>query len=396
MKIAVPADSEQGEMRVALVPETVARLKRAGLDVVVQPDAGKNAGFPDDAYREAGAEMAETVSDLLRDADIVVKVNQPTHPEIDHLKRGAVVIGLLRARTSPDTSSRLASAGATAFAMELIPRIARAQRMDVLSSQASLAGYKAVLMAADSIGKFFPLMMTAAGTIPPATVLVLGAGVAGLQAIATAKRLGAKVEAFDIRPVVKEQVESLGARFVDVPIPETDETAETRDGYAGSQSEEAQRLQRETLAAHVANADVVITTALIPGRPAPVLITAEMVEAMRPGSVIVDLAAEAGGNCELTVPGRNVEHAGITILGPLNIPSMMPGEASVLYSRNVAGLLDLLISEDGELVVDFDDEVIAGAGVTHAGSPVGIGREIVESVETVPSDGESVPAGGSE
>ncbi|MCH8816561.1 MAG: Re/Si-specific NAD(P)(+) transhydrogenase subunit alpha [Chloroflexi bacterium] len=376
MKIAVPADSEQGEMRVALVPETVARLTRAGRTVIVQPDAGKNAGFLDDAYREAGAEMAETVSDLLHDADIVVKVNQPTHQEIDHLKPGAVVIGLLRARTSPDTLSKLAGAGATAFAMELIPRIARAQRMDVLSSQSSLAGYKAVLMAANSIGKFFPLMMTAAGTIPPAKVLVLGAGVAGLQAIATARRLGAKVEAFDIRPAVKEQVESLGATFVDIPTPEIDET---RDGYAGAQSEEAQRLQRETLAGHVANADVVITTALIPGRPAPMLITADMAEAMRPGSVIVDLAAEAGGNCEFTVPGRDVERAGITILGPLNIPSMMPGEASVLYSRNVAGLLELLISADGELVVDFDDEVIASSGVTHAGKLVGVGSEIVES-----------------
>ena len=389
MKIAVPADSEQGEMRVALVPETVSRLTRAGRTVFVQPDAGKNAGFPDNAYLEAGAMMADTVRDLLQDADIVVKVNQPTNQEIEHLKQGAVVIGLLRARTSPDILKRLADAGATAFAMELIPRIARAQRMDVLSSQSSLAGYKAVLMAANTIGKFFPLMMTAAGTIPPATVLVLGAGVAGLQAIATARRLGAKVEAFDIRPVVKEQVESLGARFVDIPVPEIDETpgdAETRDGYARSQSEEAQRLQRETLAAHVAGADVVITTALIPGKPAPVLITAEMVEAMRPGSVIVDLAAEAGGNCELTIPGRNVERAGITILGPLNIPSMMPGEASVLYSRNVAGLLDLLISEDGELVVNFDDEVIAGAGVTNGGNPVGLGSEIVESASAEGSE----------
>jgi len=275
--------------------------------------------------------------------------------------------------------NRLADAGATAFAMELIPRIARAQRMDVLSSQSSLAGYKAVLMAANSIGKFFPLMMTAAGTIPPATVLILGAGVAGLQAIATARRLGAKVEAFDVRPVVKEQVESLGAVFVEIPAPEPDshtEDIENPSGYAGTQTEEAQRLQRETLTAHVAKADVVITTALIPGRPAPVLITAEMTEAMQPGSVIVDLAAESGGNCELTVPGRDVESDGVTILGPLNIPSTMPGEASVLYSRNVAGLLDLLISYEGNLVTDFEDEVIAGAGVTHGGRLVGIGSEI--------------------
>jgi H+-translocating NAD(P) transhydrogenase subunit alpha len=376
MKIAVPADSEQGEMRVALVPETVGRLTRAGLTVSVQPDAGKNAGFPDDAYREAGAEMADTIEAMLRDADIVVKVNQPTNQEIELLKPEAVAIGLLRARTSPDLLTRLSEAQATAFAMELIPRIARAQRMDVLSSQSSLAGYKAVLMAANAIGKFFPLMMTAAGTIPPATVLILGAGVAGLQAIATARRLGARVEAFDIRPVVKEQVESLGATFVDIPTPDDSEDS---GGYAGTQTEEAQRLQQETLAKHVASADVVITTALIPGRPAPVLITAEMAEAMQPGSVIVDLAAEAGGNCELTIPGRDVERAGVTVLGPLNIPSMMPGEASVLYSRNVAGLLDLLITEEGELKVDFEDEVISGAGVTHGGSPVGVGSEVVET-----------------
>jgi NAD(P) transhydrogenase subunit alpha len=379
MKIAIPADSEQGEMRVALVPETVGRLTRSGITVIVQPDAGKNAGFPDEVYRDVGAEMADTIDALLHDADIVVKVNQPNHHEIELMKPGAVIIGLLRARTSPDMLNRLADAGATAFAMELIPRIARAQRMDVLSSQSSLAGYKAVLMAANSIGKFFPLMMTAAGTIPPATVLILGAGVAGLQAIATARRLGAKVEAFDVRPVVKEQVESLGAVFVEIPAPEPDshtEDIENPSGYAGTQTEEAQRLQRETLTAHVAKADVVITTALIPGRPAPVLITAEMTEAMQPGSVIVDLAAESGGNCELTVPGRDVESDGVTILGPLNIPSTMPGEASVLYSRNVAGLLDLLISYEGNLVTDFEDEVIAGAGVTHGGRLVGIGSEI--------------------
>ncbi len=366
-------------MRVALVPETVGRLTRSGITVIVQPDAGKNAGFPDEVYRDVGAEMADTIDALLHDADIVVKVNQPNHHEIELMKPGAVIIGLLRARTSPDMLNRLADAGATAFAMELIPRIARAQRMDVLSSQSSLAGYKAVLMAANSIGKFFPLMMTAAGTIPPATVLILGAGVAGLQAIATARRLGAKVEAFDVRPVVKEQVESLGAVFVEIPAPEPDshtEDIENPSGYAGTQTEEAQRLQRETLTAHVAKADVVITTALIPGRPAPVLITAEMTEAMQPGSVIVDLAAESGGNCELTVPGRDVESDGVTILGPLNIPSTMPGEASVLYSRNVAGLLDLLISYEGNLVTDFEDEVIAGAGVTHGGRLVGIGSEI--------------------
>lgn len=369
MKIAVPMESERGETRVALVPETVSRLTRAGHVVAVQPDAGKAAGFVDDSYRKAGAALARTFADLLDDADIVTGVGEPTGEQISHLKEGAVVIGMLEARTNHELVAALASAGVTAFSMELVPRIARAQRLDVLSSQSSLAGYKAMLIAANALGKFFPLMMTAAGTIPPARVLVLGAGVAGLQAIATARRLGALIEAFDIRAEVREQVESLGAKFVDIPVPEDSSTA---DGYAREQSDEAQRLQREVLAERVAAADVVVTTALIPGRPAPLLVTEEMVAAMRPGSVIVDLAAEAGGNCELTVPGRTAQRHGVEIHGPVNIPSMMPGEASVLYSRNIAGLLDLLITPDGELNIDFEDEVIAGTAVTHAGEAVGL------------------------
>ncbi len=369
MKIAVPMESERGETRVALVPETVSRLTRAGHVVAVQPDAGKAAGFVDDSYREAGAALARTFADLLDDADIVTGVGEPTGDQISHLKTGAVVIGMLEARTNHELVAALASAGVTAFSMELVPRIARAQRLDVLSSQSSLAGYKAMLIAANALGKFFPLMMTAAGTIPPARVLVLGAGVAGLQAIATARRLGALIEAFDIRAEVREQVESLGAKFVDIPVPEGSSTA---DGYAREQSDEAQRLQREVLAERVAAADVVVTTALIPGRPAPLLVTEEMVAAMRPGSVIVDLAAEAGGNCELTVPGRTARRHEVEIHGPVNLPSMMPGEASVLYSRNIAGLLDLLITPDGELNIDFEDEVIAGTAVTHAGEAVGL------------------------
>jgi NAD(P) transhydrogenase subunit alpha len=369
MKIAVPMESERGETRVALVPETVSRLTRAGHVVAVQPDAGKAAGFVDDSYREAGAALARTFADLLDDADIVTGVGEPTGDQISHLKTGAVVIGMLEARTNHELVAALASAGVTAFSMELVPRIARAQRLDVLSSQSSLAGYKAMLIAANALGKFFPLMMTAAGTIPPARVLVLGAGVAGLQAIATARRLGALIEAFDIRAEVREQVESLGAKFVDIPVPEDSSTA---DGYAREQSDEAQRLQREVLAERVAAADVVVTTALIPGRPAPLLVTEEMVAAMRPGSVIVDLAAEAGGNCELTVPGRTAQRHEVEIHGPVNLPSMMPGEASVLYSRNIAGLLDLLITPDGELNIDFEDEVIAGTAVTHAGEAVGL------------------------
>ena len=368
MKIAVPAETAEQETRVALVPETVQRLTRDGHTVSVTAGAGDSAGFSDADYTEAGAQIAGDAGAMLGEADLVLKVTGPTAAEIAALRSGSVVAGQFQALTNRELMQQLADAGVTTVSMEMIPRIARAQRLDVLSSQASLAGYKSVLMAANSIGRFFPLMMTAAGTIPPANVLILGAGVAGLQAIATAKRLGAKVSAYDVRAAVREQVESLGGTFVEL---EEEENLETEGGYAKEQTEDAQRRQREQLATHVAAADVVVTTAQIPGKPAPLLITADAVQAMRTGSVIIDLAGETGGNCELSEAGRTVTAHGVEIHAPLNVPAMMPTEASVLYSRNLLGLVELLVDDEGNLKVDFEDEVIAGAAVTHDGSLVG-------------------------
>jgi NAD(P) transhydrogenase subunit alpha len=368
MKISVPAETADLETRVAIVPETVSRLVRDGHQVTVGADAGAGAGFSDADYTEAGAHIATDTAAMLGEADVVLKVNAPTDAEIAQLRSGSVIAGQFKALTSAELLEKLSSAGVTTVSMELIPRIARAQRLDVLSSQASLAGYKAVLIAANSIGRFFPLMMTAAGTIPPANVLVLGAGVAGLQAIATAKRLGAVVEAYDVRAAVREQIESLGGTFVEL---ESEEDLETAGGYAKEQTADAQQRQQEQLADHVAKADVVITTAQIPGKPAPVLVTAGAVQRMRTGSVIVDLAGETGGNCELTEPGATTTEHGVEIHAPLNVPAMMPAEASTLYSRNLQGLLELLADEDGALKVDLEDEVIAGATVTHDGALVG-------------------------
>jgi len=332
----------------------VSKLTALGLDVVVERDAGHEAAFTDDAYTAAGAQIAE---DAL-DADVVVKVAPPTEDEVAALRDGAVLIGFLAPLTDPDGIERLRSRGVTAFAMESIPRITRAQPLDALSSQATVAGYKAALIAADRLPRFFPMLMTAAGTVVPAKVLVLGAGVAGLQAIATARRLGAVVTGFDVRPVVKEQVESLGAKFLELSV----RGEETEGGYAKELTPEQQAQQQTELAEQIAGFDVVITTALIPGRPAPLLIPASAVQAMRPGSVVVDLAAEAGGNCELTTPGEiTVEHD-VTIVGLTNLPSTMPYHASQLYSRNVVALLQLLV-EDGELKLDWSDEVVAGACV---------------------------------
>ncbi len=332
----------------------MSKLTALGLDVVVERDAGHEAAFTDDAYTAAGAQIAE---DAL-DADVVVKVAPPTEDEVAALRDGAVLIGFLAPLTDPDGIERLRSRGVTAFAMESIPRITRAQPLDALSSQATVAGYKAALIAADRLPRFFPMLMTAAGTVVPAKVLVLGAGVAGLQAIATARRLGAVVTGFDVRPVVKEQVESLGAKFLELSV----RGEETEGGYAKELTPEQQAQQQTELAEQIAGFDVVITTALIPGRPAPLLIPASAVQAMRPGSVVVDLAAEAGGNCELTTPGEiTVEHD-VTIVGLTNLPSTMPYHASQLYSRNVVALLQLLV-EDGELKLDWSDEVVAGACV---------------------------------
>jgi NAD(P) transhydrogenase subunit alpha len=341
---------------VALVPDAVTRLAGSGFEVVVERGAGTAASFPDDAYAEAGAQLADAVWD----ADGVVKVRKPSADEVQRLHEGQLLIGFLEPLTDPDGIARLTERGVHAFAMESIPRITRAQPMDALSSQATVSGYKAVVIAAEQLPRFFPMLMTAAGTVAPAKVLILGAGVAGLQAIATAHRLGAVVAGFDVRPVVKEQVESLGATYLDLGII----GEETAGGYARELTEEEQRLQQERLAERIPDYDVVITTALIPGRPAPRLIPAGAVAGMRPGSVIVDLAAEAGGNCEVTEPGEIVDRNGVTIVGLLNIPSTMPFHASQLYARNVSALLQHLAPE-GELALDWEDEITAGACVTR-------------------------------
>jgi NAD(P) transhydrogenase subunit alpha len=341
---------------VALVPDAVSRLTGGGFSVTVERGAGSAASFPDAAYVEVGAELPESAWD----ADAVVKVRKPTADEVQQLREGQVLIGFLEPLTDPDGVERLADRGVHAFAMESIPRITRAQPMDALSSQATVSGYKAVLIAAERLPRFFPMLMTAAGTVAPAKVLVLGAGVAGLQAIATAHRLGAVVAGFDVRPVVKEQVESLGASFLDLGII----GEETAGGYARELTEDEQRRQQEELAQRIPEYDVVITTALVPGRPAPRLIPADAVRQMRPGGVIVDLAAEAGGNCELTEPGEIADRDGVTIVGLTNLPSTMPFHASQLYARNVSALLQHLAPE-GELNLDWDDEITAGACVTR-------------------------------
>ncbi len=357
MRVGVPKESAPGERRVALVPESVGRLAAAGSEVTIETGAGAAAGYPDEAYREAGAAVA---GDAFAGVELVARVRKPAADELARLAEGTVLVGFLEPLSDPDGIERLAGRGIVAFAMESIPRITRAQAMDALSSQATVAGYKAALIAADRLPKFFPLLMTAAGTVAPAKVLVLGAGVAGLQAIATARRLGAVVAGFDVRPVVKEQVESLGATFLDLGVL----GEETEGGYARELSEEEQRAQQEALEARLPEYDVVITTALVPGRPAPRLIPASAVAAMREGSVIVDLAAETGGNCELTTPGEEVLREGVTIVGTTNLAGTMAHHASQLYARNVTALL-LHLAPEGELTLDFDDEITAGACVTR-------------------------------
>jgi len=361
MRIAVPREAAAGEGRVALVPETVGRLVADGFEVVVERGAGAAAGYPDEGYGEAGATLREAGS-LLEGADTIVRVSRPTPDEVSAMEPGTILIGFLSPLTDPDGLERLRRQGVVAFAMESIPRISRAQSMDALSSQANVAGYKAVLIAADRVPRLFPMLMTAAGTIAPARVLIMGAGVAGLQAIATARRLGAVVSAFDVRPAVKEQVESLGARFLELGV----QGEETEGGYAKELTPEQQAQQQAALEERLPDFDVVITTALIPGRPAPKLIPASAVANMRPGSCIVDLAAEAGGNCELTQPGIETVREGVTIVGFTNLPSMMSFHASQLYSRNVLSLLQHL-APGGEPALDWSDEITAGACV--AGKP---------------------------
>jgi H+-translocating NAD(P) transhydrogenase subunit alpha len=356
MRIGVPRETTAGERRVALVPEVVGKLVSGGFEVLVERRAGEAASFPDAAYAEAGAQLVDDWTD----AEAVVKVQKPSEEEAGRLREGQVLIGFLQPLTDPAGIERLAQRGVIAFAMESIPRITRAQAMDALSSQATVSGYKATLLAAERLPKFFPMLMTAAGTVAPAKVLVLGAGFAGLQAVATARRLGAVVTGFDVRPVVREQIESLGANWLDLGLV----GEETAGGYAAELTEEQQRQQQQALEARVQEFDVVITTALIPGRPAPKLIPASAVAAMRPGSVVVDLAAEAGGNCEVTVAGEEVVREGVTIVGLTNLPSTMPFHASQLYARNVSALLHHLAPE-GTLALDWDDEITAGACVTR-------------------------------
>jgi len=361
MIVGVPNETAPGERRVALVPDLVPRLTGAGLEVVLEAGAGAAAGFPDSSYQEKGARLEP---DAIGKADILLKVQPPTADEIARLGEGSTLIGLLLPYTNAAGIKALAARRVTAFSMELMPRITRAQPMDVLSAMSTVAGYKAVLLAANRLPKFFPLLMTAAGTLTPARVLVIGAGVAGLQAIGTAKRLGSVVEAYDTRPVVKEQVESLGAKFVELPLEAKD--AEDKSGYARAQSEEFYRKQQEVMGKCVAAADVVISTALVPGQRAPVLITEAMVQAMRPGSVIVDLAAEQGGNCALTEPGQEVVRHGVAIIGPTNLPSTVPFHSSQMYARTVTAFLAHLL-KDGRIHLDLNDELTRAPLVTHGG-----------------------------
>jgi NAD(P) transhydrogenase subunit alpha len=374
MRIAVPNETSATERRVALVPEVIRMLAAKGHEIYVQPGAGSGARIPDVLFEQGGAHVLSDKAD----ADVVVRVSVPSIEDIRRLSADVTLVGFLAPLTSPATTQALADARVTAFAMEAVPRISRAQSMDALSSQASVAGYRAVLLAAQELRRFFPMLTTAAGTIPPAKVLVLGAGVAGLQAIATARRLGAQVTAFDVRAVVKEQVESLGAKFLELG---SDADAQASGGYARSLSDEEQRRQQDAFDQALAGFDAVITTALVPGRPAPKLITEAGVHNMRPGAVIVDLAGEAGGNTELTVPGEATSAGAVTIISPMNLPSSMADHASYLYARNVAALLELLTDEAAKLRPDFDDEIVAGACITRDGAIVHAGaKATVEAV----------------
>ncbi len=361
MIVSVPKETVPGERRVALVPELVPKLTKAGLDVLVEAGAGAAAGFPEAAYAEKGARLEP---DVFNQADVILKVQPPTLEEIGRMKEGSALISFLRPYANAVAIEALAARKISAFSMELMPRITRAQAMDALSAMSTIAGYKAVLIAASRLPKFFPLLMTAAGTITPARVFVIGAGVAGLQAIGTARRLGAVVEAYDTRPAVKEQVESLGARFAEFGLEVKD--AEDKSGYAKAQSEDFYRKQQEMMYKSVTAADVVIPTALVPGQRAPILIGDEMVRGMRPGSVIVDLAAEQGGNCALTEPGSEIVRYGVLIIGPMNLPSTVAFHASEMYARTVTNYLLHLLNE-GRLNLDLDDELTRGPLVTHQG-----------------------------
>jgi proton-translocating NAD(P)+ transhydrogenase subunit alpha len=361
MKVGVAKESAPGETRVAVVPDTARRLADDGVEPLVERGAGEGATFADRAYEGAGARIV-SADELYAEADVVCKVRKPSAEEIARLREGQVLLALLQPLVDPELVRALAERGITAFSLDSIPRVTRAQPMDALSSQSTVAGYKAAILAAEHLGKFFPMLTTAAGTIPPAKVLVLGAGVAGLQAIATARRLGAVVSAFDVRPVVKEQVESLGASFLELDV----EGAEGVGGYAVALAEDQHEREQQLIAHHAAESDAVITTALIPGRPAPELVTEEAVRGMRSGSVIVDLAAEAGGNCAATKPGETTVADGVTIVGLTNLAATMPVHASQMYSRNVQAFLALIV-KDGGLELDFEDEIVRDTCVAHGG-----------------------------
>ncbi|MFC2172459.1 Re/Si-specific NAD(P)(+) transhydrogenase subunit alpha [Acidobacteriota bacterium] len=372
MKIGIPREIREGERRVALTPPLAGDLKKFDAEVLLQSGAGEGAFFKDEQYEKAGARIVKDASALYKESDIIMKVQPPMQNdaagvhEAELLNEGGTIVGFMAPLNNRDMMDKLLARRITVFSMEFIPRITRAQSMDALSSMSTVAGYKAVLLATEHFGKFFPLLMTAAGTIPPATVLVLGAGVAGLQAIATARRLGARVEAFDTRPAVREQVESIGARFVEMEMPED---SETKGGYAKEMTEEFIKKEMEAIGARLPKSDIVITTAQVFGKKAPLLITADMVKLMRPGSVIVDLAAEQEGNCELTREGEVVREHGVTIMGPVNVPSMMPVHASQMLGRNMVTLLKHLYStEDKKL--DFTDEITKGSCLCHNGELV--------------------------
>ncbi len=379
MRIGVPTETAAGEHRVALVPEVVGKLKAKGLDVLVQSGAGAGALLPDAAFADAGAQLTGDSAEIWG-CDVVVKIAPPDPEEVRGLGSGSILVGFLAPLMSPQTTRALADAHATAFAMEAIPRISRAQSMDALSSQSNVSGYEAALLGAEHMGRFYPMLMTAAGTIPPAKVLVLGAGVAGLQALATAKRLGARTTGYDVRPEVAEQVRSLGAQWLDLGL-----EASGEGGYARELTAQERASQQQALTDAIKGFDVVITTALVPGRPAPRLVTEEAVQGMKPGSVVVDLAGESGGNCELTVPGETVVRHDVRIVSPLNLPARMPEHASQLFARNVLALLELLVGEDGALRLDFDDEIVAGACIVREGEIVHPGaRAAVEAAGGTP------------
>ncbi len=361
MKIAVPLESQPGEKRVATVPEVVGRLVKLGVEVLIEEGAGIGAHYTDQAFKEAGATLVDDLERLYSEAEVVLRVQPPAPEVVRRQKAGSIAIGFMNPYQNVELVKAMCVKRVTSLAMEFIPRITRAQAMDALTSQASVAGYKAVLMAADRLGKFLPMLTTPTGTVRPAKVLVIGAAVAGLQAIATARRLGAMVEAYDVRTAAKEQAESLGAKFLQAAI-----KAEAEGGYARELTEEEKRMQQEMLAKHIAQADVVITTAAVPGRPSPRIITKEIVESMRAGSVIIDLAAEGGGNCELTQPGKSVHRKDVEIYGPLNVASMVPVHASEMYAKNLFNLLSLMIKE-GELAPDWEDEVLRESTLTRDG-----------------------------